>query len=123
MFAGTHLDISFSGPEIPAVEGDKVLHFVAYAGLAFLWLVAAATFGRVTWVMYLLVMIGAALYGAVDEITQSMVGRHMDIADWRFDVMGAAIGSIAFAAVYAVWNLWQGRSEGDKQAGHQGKTE
>jgi VanZ family protein len=115
MFAGTHLDISFSGPEIPSVPGDKVMHFVAYAGLTFLWLVAAATFGRVTWLMYLMVMIGAALYGAVDEVSQSMVGRDMDIADWRFDVMGAAIGSIAFAAVYAGWNLWQG-SDGEDQA-------
>ena len=124
MFAGTHLDISFfSGPEVPGVAGDKVMHFVAYAGLAFFWLVAAACFGRVTWVMYLLVMAGAALYGAVDEISQSMVGRDMDVADWRFDVMGAAIGSIAFACVYAVWNLWQGRSEEEEQAAeHQRKA-
>ena len=86
-------------------------------------LVAAACFGRVTWLMYLLVMAGAALYGAVDEISQSMVGRDMDISDWRFDVLGAAIGSIAFAAVYAVWNLWQGRSEEEEQAAeHRGKT-
>ncbi|MEX2027724.1 MAG: VanZ family protein [Pirellulaceae bacterium] len=122
MFAGTHL--SLPGPELPHAPGDKTMHFVAYAGLAFLWLVAAATFGRVTWVMYLIVMIGAALYGAVDEVSQSMVGRDMDIADWRFDVMGAAIGSIAFAAVYAVWNLWQGRSEEDEQTAerHGGKT-
>ena len=124
MFAGTHLEISFfSGPELPAVPGDKVMHFVAYAGLAFLWLVAAACFGRVTWVMYLLVMAGAAIYGAVDEISQSMVGRDMDIADWRFDVLGAAIGSIAFACLYAVWNLWQGSGEEKEHTvERQGKT-
>ena len=118
MFAGTHLDLSFwgSGPEVKGVPGDKVMHFVAYAGLAFLWLVAAACFGRVTWGVYLLVMAGAVIYGAVDEVSQSLVGRDTDIADWRFDVMGAAIGTIAFAGLYAVWNLWQGRSEGPADA-------
>jgi VanZ family protein len=122
MFAGTHLHIP--GPELPHAPGDKTMHFVAYAGLAFLWLVAAATFGRVTWFMYLIVLAGAALYGAVDEVSQSMVGRDMDIADWRFDLMGAAIGSIAFAAVYAMWNLRQGRSVEDRRTAdrHRGKT-
>ena len=120
MFLGTHLNIP--GPDLPHAPGDKTMHFVAYAGLAFLWLVAAATVGRVTSRLYLIVMVGAGLYGAVDEVSQRLVGRDMDIADWRFDVMGAAIGSIAFAAVYAVWNLWQGRGEEDEQAATQGKT-
>jgi len=120
MFAGTH--IKFSGPPMPHAPGDKTMHFVAYAGLAFLWLVAAASFGRVTWFMYLVTMVGAAAYGAVDEVSQSLVGRDMDIADWRFDMMGAAIGSIGFAAIYAAWNLWQGKSKEDKAASDQGKT-
>jgi VanZ family protein len=118
LFLGTHLNIP--GPELPQAPGDKTMHFVAYAGLAFLWLVAAATFGRVTWVMYLVVLVGASLYGAVDEVSQRLVGRDSDIADWRFDVMGAAIGSIAFAAVCAVWNRWQGKT--DEAATGQGKT-
>ncbi|HZL91260.1 MAG TPA: VanZ family protein, partial [Pirellulaceae bacterium] len=63
-----------------------------------------------------------AAYGAVDEVSQSLVGRDMDIADWRFDMMGAAIGSIGFAAIYAAWNLWQGKSKEDKAASDQGKT-
>lgn len=111
MFAGTH--VRFSGP-LPLLAhgpGDKTMHFVAYAGLAFLWLVAASTFGRISWPMYLIVMIGAAMYGAVDEVSQSLVGRDTDLADWRFDVLGAAIGSIVFAAVYAALNLWQGPKE------------
>ena len=120
MFLGTHMNIP--GPELPHAPGDKTMHFVAYAGLAFLWLVAAATFGRVTWAMYLVVMIGAALYGAVDEVSQGLVGRDSDFADWRFDMMGAAIGSIAFAAVYAAWNLWQGKALEDEAASDQGKT-
>jgi VanZ family protein len=70
--------------------------------------------------MYLVVLVGASLYGAVDEVSQRLVGRDSDIADWRFDVMGAAIGSIAFAAVCAVWNRWQGKT--DEAATGQGKT-
>jgi VanZ family protein len=87
--------------------GDKTMHLVAYAGLAFLWLFATATFGRVTWPVYLAAMAGAAIYGAVDEVSQAFVGRDMDLADWRFDMLGAGIGTIAFAALYAAWNARQ----------------
>ncbi len=113
MFAGTHLNLP--GPEMPHAPSDKTMHLVAYTGLAFLWLVAAAAFGRVSWLMYIVVMIGAGAYGAVDEISQSLVGRDTDIADWRFDMLGAALGSIVFAAVYAAWNLWQGPGENNDE--------
>jgi VanZ family protein len=105
LFLSTHIDLS------PGVArhgpGDKTMHTLAYAGLAFLWLVSAAAFGRVTWPTYLVVLVGAALYGAVDETSQALVGRKTDIADWRADMLGAALGMIAFAAVYGVWNLWR----------------
>lgn len=107
MFAGTH--VRFSASVMPQGPGDKTIHLAAYAGLAFLWLAAAATFGRVSWPIYLAVLLAAAFYGAVDEVTQSLVGRDTDLADWRFDVLGAALGTTAFAAIHAAyWRI--GRS-------------
>jgi len=72
---------------------DKVLHFSAYAVLAFFavwvlpWAIQRPHF-RGLWVFLLL-----AVYGAVDELLQNFVPhRQADVLDWLADIAGAAVG-------------------------------
>lgn len=64
---------------------DKVIHFAAFAVLAFLfWRALAPHRARSVW-------IAAAVlipYAAVDEYTQRFVGRYTDLADWIANVAG-----------------------------------
>jgi VanZ family protein len=39
----------------------------------------------------LIVLLILALYGAFDEQTQKLVGRHCDLRDWFADMAGAAL--------------------------------
>lgn len=89
MFAGTHMP---RVPRVLAERSDKLLHAIAYGGLSVLLLTCwicrkPITFRSVT---RLWLLIGC--YAAFDEITQPLVGRRADFADWIADVTGATIG-------------------------------
>jgi VanZ family protein len=97
LFAATHLPVHFPG--LPGAGADWLVHFAAFAILA--WLLVSAwerTVGRLhrrhlhaAW--WLLV-----LYAAADELTQLLVGRTASAADWLADAAGAALGLALFAA-------------------------
>jgi VanZ family protein len=77
---------------------DKLLHFSAYAGLAFLvalnwWL--RRPFG---WRQGLVAVALVAVYGMVDELTQIPVGRDCELFDWVADLAGSASGVAFFLA-------------------------
>ncbi len=89
MFFGTHL------PRIPrslAEQSDKLLHFVAYGGLAVLLLGWRASRRVPTLQTVVMLWVLIAVYGLFDETTQPLVGRHCDFGDWIADIIGAAIG-------------------------------
>ncbi|MBC8352845.1 MAG: VanZ family protein [Planctomycetes bacterium] len=93
LFVGTHLPHGVRG--LGSVN-DKLLHFGAYAGLAFL-LAATLTTMRMRHGALLVPMVVAAIYGCVDELTQMAIpGRQADVADWAADVFGAGLGVFAF---------------------------
>ena len=70
----------------PAPEGsDKLVHFVAFATLAF----PLALSGRIG---LLPVFIGASAYGGAIELIQPSFNRSADINDWIADVVGVALG-------------------------------
>ena len=70
----------------PAPEGsDKLVHFVAFAALAF----PLARTGRIG---LLPVFIGASAFGGVIELIQPTFNRSADVNDWIADVVGAALG-------------------------------
>jgi len=96
IFIGTHLPNDL--PSLGEVD-DKLLHFGAYAGLAFL-LAAACTTLRLRHGTLLLPMAVAAIYGCIDELSQRAVpGREADVADWAADVFGAGVGVFAFGVL------------------------
>ena len=77
----------------PAPEGsDKLVHFIAFAALAF----PLARTGRLGLVV---VFIGASAFGGLIELIQPTFNRSADLGDWVADTVGAVIG-ISAALLY-----------------------
>lgn len=93
LFTGTHLP-NLSMPKVP--NGDKIQHFVAYAGLAFLLCWSIPGRQRTVGMRMTLAFVITAVYGVFDEYTQQFVGRDMDVADFIADCFGAAVGITAY---------------------------
>jgi len=95
LFIATHIPMAPGKLHIP--YADKVMHFVAYTGLA---LLAAIILRTPTWrrsTRYLMLWSMIAAYGALDELCQMMVpGRSAEFADWGADLLGAATGILLF---------------------------
>jgi VanZ family protein len=110
LFVSTHLPSEVISGAVSS--SDKLIHVIAYAGLALLlaiaWYLAAGRLmlRHVFWAWTALV-----IYGAFDEWTQTPVGREASVNDWLADALGAAIG-LAFFAV-PVYYLRKPRSIGD----------
>lgn len=87
------LTVSFADAgEFLSQGGDKPLHVLAYAGLAFLlvsWLTLKQGFEAK---QYLRTAIIVALYAVVDELLQIPVRRTADVWDVAADLCGLAIG-------------------------------
>ena len=89
-FLGTHIPIPAG--VIPRGGGDKVLHFGGYTILASLLMGLRASRGPFGWHSVVMRWIVLAVYGAFDEVTQQLVGRHADVADWCADLLGSLCG-------------------------------
>lgn len=74
--------------------GDKILHFIAYFGLAAM--AAAAFKGRrpVAWAVLALIGLGGVL-----ELVQGLIGRDASMLDEIANALGAATGGIVGRAV------------------------
>jgi VanZ family protein len=98
----THLPPS----KLPRVPGsDKTHHFLAYAALALLLGFALMfTFPRRWWLPWAVLVVGMC-YGALDEVTQSWVGRTTDIEDWIADAVGTAAGILPVLLVQRWLNV------------------
>ena len=94
IFVGTHLPSS----SLPSVHmSDKILHGVAFAGLAFLLAWAVPT-GRVLRHAFIVLAI-AISYACLDELTQKFIpGRTCD----RWDLLADAVGACAGLGIYFV---------------------
>jgi VanZ family protein len=77
---------------------DKICHFVAYAVLAGLIAVTwELTAGALTVRHLIWALSAVAVLAALDEVTQWVVGRDCELADWVADVLGAFAGLFLFA--------------------------
>lgn len=99
IFIGTHLPAT-AMPRMGA--SDKILHFGAFGGLAFLVAWALPTregkaFQRAAWTLGLIIG-----YAALDELTQKFIpGRHCSLGDFIADSLGAVAGLTAYFAIKA----------------------
>lgn len=87
---------------------DKTLHLSAYGVLGALALSAWILHRGLHWQSLAGVVVGLAIFGALDEVTQPPFGRTADLWDWFADLMGLAVGS---CAAIVGWRSWQGRGE------------
>jgi VanZ family protein len=95
---GTHLPPA--AVKLPHDQSDKLWHFGGYLGLAFLLAAAwQASSGRLNGRHLRLLWGAIAVFAALDEVTQLLVGRDASVGDWLADVLGAAIGLIVFRAL------------------------
>ena len=70
----------------PAPDGsDKLVHFVAFAALAFP-LARTARFGLLP------VFVGASAFGGAIELIQPSFNRSADLNDWVADIVGVVLG-------------------------------
>ena len=77
----------------PAPEGsDKLVHFAAFAALAFP-LARTGRFGLLP------VFVGASAFGGAIELIQPSFNRSADVNDWIADIAGVGLG-ILLALVY-----------------------
>ncbi|HEY9427512.1 MAG TPA: VanZ family protein [Gemmatimonadaceae bacterium] len=93
---------SIPGSDIPHVsfmsfrDSDKLVHGTMYAIFAFLAVRSLLRAGRPLLQAVLVVMLGIAIFAAVDEWHQQFIpGRSMDVFDWLADISGATIGTLA----------------------------
>ena len=96
LFTLTHL------PRVPVVGEpvpDKLAHFLAYGVLAGVLYLAKWASGSPAKRSAYFVLTVSLLYGAMDEITQPLVGRSCELYDWLADAAGAIIVVGVFASV------------------------
>lgn len=109
LFVGTHIPISLRGM---GHGTDKVLHFLAYTGLAFLMSLGVGG-RRPTWRAFVLVMVAALMYAAFDEFSQLLVGRSCDFWDWIADCGGIGTGLFGYWVATVIYQsrMLGGRGE------------
>jgi VanZ family protein len=94
MFIGSHMPMA---PIRTESHYDKLIHFAAFAGLAFFMAFYRGLLGRMTRNAYTTIFVIAAIYGIFDELTQMLIaGRTADPFDWLADITGAAAGLIVY---------------------------
>jgi VanZ family protein len=102
MFVGTHLPPMPNEPSPPDEwRLDKVVHCLAFAGLAFLLCTASTISRGFHPAVYFRVLLLVSMYAAFDEWSQSFItGRVTDWSgDWIADLLGAGIGLSAFSLI------------------------
>ncbi len=93
IFTGTHLP-TVPMPSIKYL--DKVQHFVAFSGLAFLLAWSIPTSGRDPRTKMIFAFLISVCYGMFDELTQQFVGRNTELADFVADCCGALTGVFVY---------------------------
>ena len=107
LFIATHIP---KPPSIHFQHADKIFHFLAYAGLAFLLAWSLPTNHRHRYLNVLLAALIAMSYGVIDECLQIPVGRTADFYDWMADSVGAIAGLTAYG-IMRWWILKRDKSQ------------
>ncbi len=106
LFIATHIP---KPPSLHVQHIDKVFHFLAYAGLAFLLAWSLPTIPNHPILNILLAAFISISYGVVDECLQIPVGRTADVFDWIADSIGAVSGLAAYGSM-RWWLMMRGKS-------------
>jgi len=115
LFVGTHLPPRVAKALTADLSiWDKLIHFVAYAGLATLVTLSWSTVRTIHRRELLVAAIVLAVLGALDEWTQQLPGvnRNADLMDWVADILGILCGLALALVIYRRWGR-QGRDARD----------
>lgn len=111
-----------SPPQVFHGHDDKTLHFLAYFALGALSYFAVAITFPLRLGMSLIVVLGCAVFAALDEITQPSFGRSADVFDWRADVFGVIAG-VCVLRILRAWISRKGKTKGEAAVGTSPATE
>lgn len=98
IFIGTHLP---PRTMLQLRTSDKLLHCLAFFGLNFLlcWAISTNKTNRFRNVW---VAIGiCTLYAVFDELSQLLVGRSAEVADFAADLVGTILGALTYVSLRA----------------------
>ena len=99
IFIGTHIP----GPAVPHLANDKLMHFGAFGGLAFLVAWALPTREGQAHIRGLITLTLIIGYAMIDEITQNFIpGRTCSLGDFIADAIGAVMGLTAYFVTKAI---------------------
>lgn len=103
LLVGTHLPEDNFAVETAILwcGSDKLAHFFGYFGLSVL--ILATGIAPPTWRGAVYVLVGLAILGAVDELTQPLFDRSDELTDWLADVLGSACGFVVGTLVNQWW--------------------
>ena len=96
---------AFIATHVPPVRvptlgpGDKVLHAAGYFVLSGMFLLALSAYRAPRGKRVALVVFTMMFYAAFDELTQLLVARSADIADWLADMVGTAAAIVVCESV------------------------
>lgn len=99
MFVGSHTPPPLDPRTVAPY--DKLIHFSAFAGLSFLLLAAISSSRKAPRRILVFVAVVVIGYGALDELTQPLVGRTRDGYDLAADSVGVLAGITSFLIVRA----------------------
>ena len=74
------------------IFNDKMMHYVAYSVISFLYGISFSPRGYKGLLGLLLVAVGVSILAAIDEYSQQYFGRNTDIYDYYSDLYGVATG-------------------------------
>jgi VanZ family protein len=77
----------------PGVPSDKVFHFLGYAVLGVL-AIAAVIAWRARRGAILIAILVLFVVAGIDEVTQPLTSRDVELADWCADAAGVIVGAI-----------------------------
>jgi len=92
VFVGGSLEAAPAPPDVGIVPGDKLMHFVAFAGLALLILRAVRwelPLSRFSSQLVLATLMASALGGLLELWQAALPHRDADVFDWVSDTLGA----------------------------------
>ncbi|GAB4143349.1 MAG: VanZ family protein [Planctomycetaceae bacterium] len=104
LFISTHIPMPDLG-DLPD-HSDKVMHFVAYAGLSLLLGIRWSLMSPLTWRARIIIFSITVGYAVIDELLQTIPALHRtgDIYDVLADACGSLIGLMLLVIIQPVTN-------------------
>jgi len=96
------------GALVRPIADDKTVHVLLFLPLGLLWALERRLVGKLDARTAAILVLSLAVYAAVGESSQALVGRIAEVGDWVANCVGAALG---VGVGYLLTRSWRARSE------------